>query len=172
MAGHDLFSERDILFGIDVAQPTSQHRDGSSIGGKGGLVSRGVDAPCQPAVDGEARIGQLVAEFLCRLRGVVAGSARADNADAGFPIPLLDLTQNIKDNRRIVDFPEEVGIFRVTLGENTRTRLLDKGQFGIKIRVLLPRGDHGRDLRADALHGTKRGTRCLEDRHRRSEALR
>ena len=45
-------------------------------------MRRGVDAPCESAGDGEARIGKLVRDLLRALGGVVGRFARADDADS------------------------------------------------------------------------------------------
>ena len=49
-------------------------------------MRRSVDAPCEPAGDGEARIGKLERDLLRALGGVVGRFARADDTD-GMALP-------------------------------------------------------------------------------------
>ena len=125
-----------------MGEAAAEDGDRSPIRGKCRLVSRCVDPPSQTAVDGEAGVGELVSELLGRLGSVVAGLACADDTDAPLLVALFQLTEDIEDDRRIMDFFEQPGIFRVALGESPCACFLHEGKFGIEIGVFLPARDH------------------------------
>ncbi len=70
-------------------KPGAEHRNGAPLGGERAFVRLGVYPARQPAHDRHARIRELVGELPRALQPVVAGTARADDAD-GVPVPLRE----------------------------------------------------------------------------------
>ena len=154
-----------------MGESASEHGDRPAVGGEGGLMRGRVDPASQPAVDGEPRVGELVAELLRRLGGVVTRLARPDDADTAFLIARLQLPEHIENDRWIMDFLQQLRILRVGLRENAGAGLFDQGKLRIKIGMIFPRGDHRGDLGADPLDTAQSRTGGLEDRGGRAETF-
>ena len=154
-----------------MAQAAAEHGDGSALRSKRRLVGSGVDPPRKTAVNGESRIGQLIAELFGGLRGVMTGAAGAHNPDAVAQVALLESAQHVEDDRGIVDLLEQGRVFRVVPGEDSGAGSGNEFQLSRRIGMLLPGGDDGGDLRADALHTKERLPACPQHLRRTSETL-
>src|SRR5438067_1940819 len=87
----------------------------------------------------QSRVSQLVGQLLRRLRSVVRGASRADDAN-GVMIALLQFAPNVKHNRRRMNLAQGPGIRRRLLCDDNRAEITDAFEFPGKIDSRFPIG--------------------------------
>ena len=107
----------------------AQHGDRSPVCGDGCFVGGGVDAAGEAGDDGETGLRELVGQLFSRLRAIVGGPPRADDAD-GVAILRFQFPPYIEQQRWIVGFLQRRGVVLVRLdddGNPALCRLADLG---------------------------------------------
>ena len=153
-----------------MADPCAEHRQGATSGSEGGFMRRRVNATGQTADHRDARMSELVTEFSGGLLAVMRGAAGTDHSDA-LAIPRRQVAFHIKQEGRIVDFPQVFRVVIVVHGKEVNLVGLDAAPFLGQIDLVFPVPQVGGKVRPDSLDTSQVCLTGAENALRRTQRL-